>query len=258
MQRFFLLGLVALTLACSPAGAQERMLDGFAPASPSTKQVVDADAKKICVIGNSHIGAMRKAVKDGLFTDRKLDLVFWGFPGREYFKIKFENGRFTHPDKQRALAVSDGRYETITPKDFDALVFVGGMNGSRLYSLASQNDIETQIGMLIAKNPIVAMMKEAAHDFSGKLLFVPGPLRSELSPNRPQSISTERIEAVNRAAEKVFAKNGIIFVPQPAQTISVNGGTRREYSLENNFGHMSSRYGQAVLEAIRERLRAAN
>ena len=75
---------------------EEIMLDAFAPDSTnaldSQEAGPDADAKKICIIGNSHVAALREALKTKAFVDRKMDIVFWGFAGKWFFEIKFENG----------------------------------------------------------------------------------------------------------------------------------------------------------------------
>src|SRR4029079_10892675 len=73
---------------------EEVMLDAFASKSSpfmqafreKTQHPPRSDAPKVCIIGNSHIGALALAARERLFTDPSLDIVFWGFPGAAFRK----------------------------------------------------------------------------------------------------------------------------------------------------------------------------
>jgi hypothetical protein len=239
---------------------EEEMLEAFAPDS-KPEQKPEADAIKICVIGNSHIGTLRRALVERLFLDRKLDFVFWGFPGSEYGKIRFENGRFTHPDKERALAVSGGRYESIDPRDFDVLLFVGGfIPGKKIFALkAAGKPVSPIVAKLlrhqIAKSPAMKLIRSATQVFSGRILLVPRPLQSE-SAREMDGLAHEHDEDINRACAEIFAEQGVTYLPQPAETIKDRQWTKPEYMGPGSSGHANAKYGAIVLTAVRDWLQS--
>ena len=163
------------------------------------------------------------------------------------------------------MAASNGRYEWINPKDFDVLVFVGvGFKpGNLLVSLKDQiergpNAFEASLRRIFKRHAL-DLMTAAAQGYSGKVLCVPPPLTSEVSGEQSEvKIGPKAIELFNNVTAKVFAESGIIYVAQPPETIRENKWTTREYSRENNSTHMNARYGNVILNAIRDRVRQTN
>src|ERR1700722_9794672 len=80
---------------------------------------------KIAVIGNSHLAALKLAVKDGLFYAKELEITFWGVAGKGFAETSYECGHFRTPYRNFALKVSDGQHETLPAHAFDAIVFHG-------------------------------------------------------------------------------------------------------------------------------------
>jgi hypothetical protein len=241
---------------------EEIMLDAFAPAAQATTSAPRADAKRLCIIGNSHIGALRMAIKSEDFVDPGLDVVLWGFPGQSFKEVEFENGRLTHPNTQMALRISGGRHESIDPNEFDALAFVGGFQpGSMLAAFAEQGTLNEQRmkGWLrrnfVKKGHALALALEVVKNASCHVLLLPSPFVSELSGERAKiKVEESDLERFNHMARAAFAEKRITYVPQPAETIRDGKWTAREYSLKNNHSHANQDYGAIVLAAIRDHL----
>jgi hypothetical protein len=217
---------------------------------------------KLCIIGNSHVTALRMAVKRGLFIDPRLDLAFWAFPGKHYSDLKFDNGHFAYPNK----STDSGGSKFIDRAQFDVLAFVGpgfrpGLIMTRLKRKNELNPdaIERYVQKLIRTTPELQLMTSAARGYSGKVYFVPWPLISEASGRRQDLvISIDEMDQFNRIASKVFSEVGITYVPQPQQTVRDNKWTKQEYSGGRDSIHMNPRYGNVVLNALRDQLGAAH
>src|SRR5271165_603283 len=80
---------------------------------------------KLAVIGNSHLAALKFALREGLFTSSSLEVTFWGVPGKDFRTVTYDGGVFRSPHLQWAQRISDGRYETLPAHDFDAIAFHG-------------------------------------------------------------------------------------------------------------------------------------
>ena len=239
---------------------EEITLDAFAT-TDRQEATTDPDAARVCIIGNSHAAALQQALRDGHFVDPKMDVVMWAFAGRSYDEIKLEDGEITHPNRDRALLASGGRFTSINPKDFDALVFVGaGLKpGHTLAKLKQKQhgnylDLEA-LKRIFSKRHAADLMRSAANICPGKTFFVPSPLISEASGEFGDlKVGRDELDQFNDAVARVLAEDQIIFIAQPPETIRENKWTKREFSTARDFKHTNGRYGELLLRAIRDRL----
>ena len=249
--------LSMLVAFCGPAG--------FPASALANAAGRNSGSVRACFLGNSHVGALRQALRRGHFTDPNMEIVFWGFPGKSYKELKFEHGKFTHPDRERALRQTKGRYESIARTDCEVLVFVGpGFRpGLLMARLKAGGDlsfaaIESHLQRMVAETSELQLMTAAARGYQGKVYFVPWPLVSELSGRRRNlHIGKNEFAQFNRIAAKVFSEVGVTYIAQPEETIRDNKWTRSEYSRDGNFVHMNAQYGEVILRAIRERVRTS-
>lgn len=231
---------------------------------------------RVCIIGNSHIAALKLALRDGLFCDATLNFTFWGVLGRFFFDVKFENGRLISPDAEFAKRVSGGIYETIDPNEFDALVFHGPpINQTALLKRLRKRSnclsdysaalLRCGIESFLDDRPPIKLIKSVRLSYSGRIIASPQPLLSEESGvfGDCKMSEAERI-ALEAAIRDYFAGIGTVYAPQPARTISANQYTAAKYSTgsvslvgdldvkhpsdENN--HMNGSYGAEVLYAV--------
>src|SRR5215467_7074724 len=80
---------------------------------------------KITLVGNSHLGGLRTAIRRGLYPQERLDVNFWALPGEKFHSITLSAGLLQTPFKSFVLQASDGLYESLPVREFDAIVFHG-------------------------------------------------------------------------------------------------------------------------------------
>jgi hypothetical protein len=257
------------------------MLAAFAPgAAAAPPAAARQGALKVCIVGNSHMAALRLAMMQGLFGDPDMDIVFWGFPKDNFRRIRLRDGKLIAPDAKFALMVSGGRYESIDPREFNVLVFVGGgFNTTATLrwvkeridagGIASDADLRRRLRSRLAESPAMRLMRSLPRASGRTVVFVPTPLVSEGSADKPrQDIDPSVLERMNRALADLLGELGVVYLAQPAETIQDNKSTRNEYweggigairpdSSEfkgRGFKHMNPRYGAVILARLRERL----
>jgi hypothetical protein len=235
---------------------------------------------KICVIGNSHIAALKLALRDGAFASAALDVAFWGLPGRGYSEIRYEDGRLCAADRDAVLTISEGRYQTVDPDEFEALVFHGPpINPSRVLSHLRQgrSDIGGYSGAFLrdglaaffAGSKIGQIVLKVRNDYRGRVLVSPMAMISRQSRMfENQGVGAWEVAAINEAFAAGLSGFGLEFVPQPPATVVHNCYTDESYCIgsvrltgeldqkhpADDYWHMNGLYGGAVLAAIGARL----
>ncbi|HVU21065.1 MAG TPA: hypothetical protein VHC71_14945 [Hyphomicrobium sp.] len=234
---------------------------------------------KICIIGNSHIAALKVAVRDSFFQSDTLGFVFWGVRGRKFLEVKFESGRLVSPDPEFALVVSGGTHATINPSDFGALVFHGPINYTSfiVWFRKLRRDSGTfSASFLVAgmkshlhAKPTNALIRQIRSSYKGRILVSPQPLVSEESAFFGDQIISggERAET-DRILQEYFEQIGAEYLAQPESTIVDNKYTAKKYSINsvaligdlnikhppNEHFHMNGCYGAEVLRTIYRKL----
>lgn len=231
---------------------------------------------KVCIIGNSHIAALKLALRDGLFADDALEFVFWGVRGKQFLDVRLENGRLVSPDREFVLRVSGGKYETIDPGGFEALVFHGPMlNYTRFLALThglrsdprsfSSAFLSEGIGSQLDRNPACALIGQIRKGYEGRILISPQPLISEQSGFfREGTIGSGERVALDEILQQYFLRLGAEYLPQPERTVVDHKYTAASYSVgsvallgdldivhpSDEHDHMNGLYGAEVLRAI--------
>jgi len=231
---------------------------------------------KVCVIGNSHVWALRAAASadnGGLTANGDFDVAFWGAPGPKFHDVRYDGGRLIAPDPKLALHLSGGKHETIAPHEFDALVFHGlALNVTNLlrvlsrqadassYSLAFLRD---GIGAQLDKAPSSLLIRQIRPDYRGRILVSPPPLISEQSNYFGDHGGKPGERAViDEVLRDYFERHGAGYVPQPENTVVDGRYTAAAYSDRSvrpngaiEYRHMNKLYGAEVLRAIATKLR---
>lgn len=242
---------------------EEEILSAFAPRPGAAAPATRPDARKVCIIGNSHIGAWGRAVREGLFADPGLDLVFWGFPRVAFNRVRVIDRVLVPPDKRIASIVSGGRYETIPADEFDVLVFVGGNFRTQTQLLwmkrtgaATARGRQRALRGRLESSPVLRLAGWLLPEFRGTVLFAPTPLPTAgVDGGHDDAIDDADLAAFNELMTKLLAARGIVYVPQPAETIRSGKWTKAEYAAnEGGARHMNARYGALMLAAMRQRI----
>jgi len=215
---------------------------------------------KITFIGNSHLAALKRAVRRGLFSQKRLDINFWALPGEKFHSITISAGLLQTPYKSFVLQASDGLYESLPVREFDAIVFHGVvLNVSdfllslrkasghlRCYSKAFLGD---GLQSCIERVPSWSLVRSLRAEFGGRLLMSAIPLTSEDgSKFRGISVTDDEFADLNQHIGAVLGKIGVEYFPQPSDTIRDSKYTKREFCVD--YIHMNEQYGSQVLQAL--------
>jgi hypothetical protein len=215
-----------------------------------------------------------------LFEDAALAIVFWGSRGKEFFDVKFENGRLVSPNREFALLVSEGRYAMIDPEDFDALVFHGpALNYTSFMASVqklrsdprsfSSEFLRDGIKSHLDGKPTNALIRQVRASYKGRIMVSPQPLISEESDFFDgQTISSGERAEIDSILRQYFDQIDAEYLAQPQATVVENKYTAARYSTgsvalvgelnvkhpPNERLHMNGLYGAEVLRAIAGKL----
>ena len=228
---------------------------------------------KICVLGNSHIGALKRADYSSIFGDPVPKLVFWGVPGKRFLEITCEGGRLIAPDGLPAWNDSEATNGLIQLYQFDVLILHGPpLNVPALYLTlrAHQSDLRFYseaflregIPEFLATRPAIDLIRRIRANFKGRIFASPQPLVSA-GQNffGGQTIRRTERDILDDIVIKFFSGIGVDYVPQPSSTIVDEQYTAAAYCIAttnekhaNDISHMNGLYGTEVLRAIAARL----
>jgi hypothetical protein len=237
---------------------------------------------KIALVGNSHLAALKLAVRRHLFAQEGLDISFWGLPGPEFHSITLSAGLLQTPSKSFVLQISDGLYESLPVHEFDAIVFHGvALNVSdyllslrkvsphlRSYSNAFLGD---GLRSCMEQAPSWNLVRSLRSEFGGRLLMSAMPLSSEDGTKfKGISITDDELALLNTHIGAELGKINIEYVSQPPGTIRDGKYTKREFCIDSvrlaaklcykhpddDYIHMNEQYGSEVLHAVGARLSA--
>jgi len=239
-------------------------------------------AVKIAIVGNSHLAALKVAVRKNLFAAEWLDVSFWGIPGPEFRSIIYDNGRLQTPHKAFALKISDGRYESLPVHDFDAIIFHGMVvnPSDYLFSLRKTTDhllcyssafLREGLQACIEQAPAWDLVRSLRTDYDRRVLMSSMPLMSEDSGQfKGLSITADELNLLSSHIRAILCDMGVEYVPQPSVTVRDHKYTRGEFCVQSvrlaanltcehpddDYLHMNGLYGARVLHDIDVQLSA--
>jgi hypothetical protein len=237
---------------------------------------------KMAVVGNSHLAALKLAVQRDLFAQERLDITFWGLPGPEFNGISYSAGMLQTPFKSLVLHISDGLYESLPVREFDAIFFHGvALNVSEyLLSLRKASEhlrrysdslLRDGLRSRMEQMPSWSLVTSLRAEFGGRLLMSAMPLSSEDGARfQGISVTDDELAHLNRHIGAVLGEIGVEYVPQPSDTIRDSKYTKREFCVDSvrlaaklcikhpddDYIHMNEKYGVQVLQAVGTRLNA--
>jgi hypothetical protein len=234
---------------------------------------------RIAVIGNSHIGALKVAIRDGQFKSDKFEITFWGVPGQCFTTVTYEGGHFRTSYRDFALKVSEGRHESLPVHDFDAIVFHGPpLNVERyLSSLRHVSDdlrcysracLHEALQRSIEGTRGYDLVRSLRTDYDRRVLMSPMPLISEDSAQfKGRSVRVEELKLLNSCISAILSDVRAEYVAQPSDTVRDYKYTKREFCVnsvgvfydirkhpDDDYFHMNGQYGACVLHEIAAQL----
>lgn len=241
-----------------------------------------AKKTRLCVFGDSHIGAVKRALNDGLFDPgTSLEIEFWGADGPRFRMLDLIDGRIVPREgiEETIRTINGQGREVLDPADFDAVLFTAvriravelfqpmlershrpdgylsravfdqtcadWLRKNKYYRMAQAfAETDCHVLMSIASFPSERMMSQDGKDYSAIETADP-------------AISDRIWNALVTAA----LDDDITLIPQPADTITANCFSRAEYDMAGaeeaeDFVHRGPLYGAMLLAAAAAELAA--
>ena len=245
---------------------------------------------KICVLGSSHIAALKHAVDNGALDGTDAEIAFFGAPGKNFSKMRMRKGVIRGPKsiRDKILLVSEGRYAEIDPAKFDVLFFYGAffnfhyLLGSIHHVLnlgvhLSDNCLSAGVDRWMASKHIFRIASKAANTNSAtRVILSPRPIpaigacdASEVEdPDENRGWLWERLEPSFRKkiwnlCKQSAERRGVESVFQPESTLDANQFTKAEYTAnsrrllrpdvshgQTDVSHMNVRFGEDSLHGL--------
>ncbi len=245
-----------------------------------SKALVDSSTR-VCIFGDSHFAALRRAVDEGLVDLPGLELVWRGHTGRRFRQLEFCDSVIKASDEATAAKFSRseelGR-EVVDSRDFDVVVFAGcrltianvfadilhsDRTPGSFYSSALKRDI---VRWRLAEFTTYQFARKFAQIGHARILFAPvsfptsGHEKAVLlqCPAAYSASKAERI-AVWQIFREVMAEDGVELISQPEATVVQGCLTDARYGVEghlekNDSSHKNAAYGALVLEEVKRQL----
>lgn len=231
--------------------------------------------KKIALVGNSQLAALKTAISQGLFSTEQFDFIFWGQPGRHFSSLRLLKGKLEFEKSESARAVSGGRYSKLPVSKMDAFVFHGvsamnrrfitallrsGMHPGDMSSAFLEAIFAAQCEHRNSPRLVLRLRKETKVP-----IFVSGlPYDVKIDQNgRSQKQRLKILKKADKVVEKFWTGNNVNYISQPEETITPDLTTPIKYTfdavslLDNkhtlsklDINHMNAQYGAAVLKKV--------
>jgi hypothetical protein len=237
--------------------------------------------KKVCLIGNSHLGVLRSAWENDLSDQYTgFDFTYFGAAGAGLGKVVCEGGYISPNDDgvRKSFLTTSGGENSIAIENYDAFILHGvGFPLKAIYQMlhkvsCSLNDSR----QFVSSGCLEACFESVLEAQPFKMLFdyicdiVPAPVIVSMAPmwselevdNAPDQyslivdqqnlISTCFLNALNT----VFPSNKARILLQQADTKASEFFSKKQYSMGyashniRDFGHMNNEYGAIVVKNI--------
>ncbi len=245
---------------------------------------------RLCVIGNSHIGAIRRGWDTVERDYQNSSIDFFGSTGDSIKTLANIDGVLSSPDEtvRAMLHRTSGGRESIVPASYDAFVVVGlGLSTDAVANvyrrfrpftfakadmrLISRACVAAAVSGLMQASLALQTARLVRSVSMAPIFCIPAPQPSSLIQDEPVADAewlSERAlidglyELIMATAARIEAAEGFRFLWQPAETMEMGYYSRREFGLNsvNLFGkpkgdqdqlfHMGPEYGAIVVRAL--------
>ncbi len=230
--------------------------------------------KRICVVGDSHLGALKRAVDAGAVANEGYEVEFYGAPGPYFRGLRLVKGQI-RPDKFALdvvrMVTQNGR-TVLDPGDFDAILFYGARLASAHFmreflhrkhapeDYASHAVRAAVLSHLIQSARFARIAFAFAADEKTQVFYASAPFPTQgvnvpllaETPMAAQATVQDR-DALWQEIEAIFAKENVVFLRQPEETVVDGALTQSAYGVEeaqakDDAWHKNSAYGETVLQ----------
>lgn len=234
---------------------------------------------KICILGPSHLAALRDAETQGLVDTSAHDITYCGHLSKHYRHITARDGRVIFDTPEPVEPLADDLLVTVDLADFD-LIFCHttvinygkimdrtGSSPAMLKRYSAQM-AEKALARAICDARIFRIANEVRAQFAGPVLVSSCPMSAAPPATQEPDPPADDPDAVQLEplVTRTLQSAGFGFVPQPADTIIDGRYTARRYSVgsvklgvDKEHGkldilHMNAKYGARVLEDMLSRI----
>ncbi|MCL5255764.1 MAG: hypothetical protein M1363_06525 [Gammaproteobacteria bacterium] len=230
---------------------------------------------KLCVIGNSHAGCVRKAIET---YAPQLDFspTFFASSGSTVVDSRMKD-QTLQPQTELLRAsweVTSGGLEEIHFPDYDAIWLLGFPAAfHELASIARQLvapfSVQFRQTAVVKSRPAMQHLVPMLQGLSCPIFVTSRPNRAVVPKRSSNDCGEAEYDASRAVVANLFADFGMTYVPQPLETLSSMGTTKLNYSkaglglgksikegkLESQKGeddvtHMNVEYGLAILKTL--------
>lgn len=237
---------------------------------------LDAKSARLCIVGDSHLGAVKKALDLGLIR-LPMTVEFWGATGPNFRKLRQAPGRIV-PDPAAREAVERvngaGRTE-LAAADFDVFLFYGARLrfsefAAAMLSYMGSPAAATSPSLLRAaarqflqgRRFYRAAVDFAAHNPDARVFFVPTSLATAGIGNDPyagraaiQGAGPAERAELRALLDAAWQDAGVTLLHQPEETITGGLYTHPDYAVEGaeesgDAGHKSPDFAALMLDVF--------
>ena len=227
--------------------------------------------KKVCILANSHIGAVTRGMSllpdsDIDHSNNHLDFYrFFNLQGNLYYEdgfLKPKNGDISY-----YLHHDFGKYH-INLQDYDCVVSYGGrlmsnpdgwiqhvkdyLSGDYSSAVMRQSHIDD-----IESSQAVSLLKDIARSkvYTGKIMILPSPVTNERhwAFSHLKAVIPKYMDYIENIYQEYFLNTAIQFSPLPRALLSDNGYAVNECyktDADKDFMHLNDRGGALVAQKL--------
>ncbi len=227
---------------------------------------------RICVIGPSHLAALREAQRKGLVDTRGHEINYMGHRSWIYRSLAFDGERLFFDTPRGDVPLAEDLRVEVRPTDYDVLFFHAAVRRLSLLISDRSGPIDLSTYSASMQKQVVQgitrklggfdMLRQVRAAFDGPILLSGKPEHAEPADEPPTDTGHGDRERTVRLVTEVFAEQGFHFIPQPIETLLNGRFTRREYSVGSvalgesrvhkteDVHHMNERYGALVFNKV--------
>ena len=189
---------------------------------------------RLCVLGNSHVGALKRAADEVCLQNPDLRLGFFAARSNQTRDMTIRDGRYcpTSPALADQLALTSGGQRDIDPAQWDAFL-IYGFGGRRRQGdtpCRFSKALRQTVALERIRNSLLPAHARALRSLSDAPIFAAlAPLAAQTGDKPALRLLPPRVESALVQAE-ICTALGVTLVPQPEASLDGKTATRRDFS----------------------------